>query len=174
MLCEKCGKNQANTLIRESIGGKVKEVHLCSECAAKLGYDSLLKTFSPLAGFSIGLPGILGSLLSQGAPEKEPSQTKRCSFCGTSFDEIAQSAMTGCAHCYKEFYQELLPSIQRIHGRTHHVGKIPQSAGRELKLKNELTGLRKELEDAVTAQEYEKAAVLRDRIKELEKKTDEA
>jgi protein arginine kinase activator len=173
MVCEKCGKNQANTIIRESVNGKVREVHLCAECAAKLGYDSLMKTLHPFAGVSVGLPEILGSLFAQSAQDEDDTGGKRCSFCGRSFDEIAQTAMTGCAHCYSEFYGELMPSIQRMHGRTHHVGKIPASAGRDIKLKNELTGLRRELDDAVAAQEYEKAAVIRDRIKEMEKKVQE-
>jgi protein arginine kinase activator len=173
MLCEKCGKNQANTLIRESINGNVKEIHLCGECAAELGYNNLFHTFNPFEDMAVNLQGILGSLFSQGLPEQTVPSGKKCSFCGTTFEELAQSAMAGCANCYHEFYQELLPSIQRIHGKTRHVGKIPGTAGKELKLKKELEGLQKQLSDLVAAQEYEKAAILRDQIKDLEKKVQE-
>lgn len=173
MLCEKCGKNQANTLIRESINGNVKEVHLCAECAAELGYNNLFSTFNPFEDMSFGLQGILGSIFSQSLPVQTQESGKRCSFCGTTFEELAQSAMAGCANCYSEFYQELLPSIQRIHGKTRHVGKIPGTAGKALKLKKELESLKQQLNDMVAAQEYEKAAVLRDKIKDVEKKVQE-
>ncbi len=96
-------------------------------------------------------------------------KTKRCNFCGASFDEIAKSGKVGCAHCYEEFYDELLPSIRRIHGRTNHTGKLARRAGTEVRVRNEITKCKYELEQAIKTQEFEKAAELRDKIKELEK-----
>ena len=173
MLCEKCGKNQANTLLKESINGNVSEIHLCEECAAELGYNNLFHNFNPFEDMSVNLQGILGSLFSQGLPTQTIQSGRKCSFCGTTFEELAQSAMAGCANCYSEFYQELLPSIQRIHGKTRHVGKIPVTAGREIKLRIELENTKQQLSDAVAAQEYEKAAELRDMIRDMEKKEQE-
>ena len=172
MLCERCGKNQANTVFKENINGRVSEVHLCERCAEELGYTNLFN-FNPFGDMGLNLQGILGSLFSQGLQPQEIPSGRKCSFCGTTFEELAQSAMAGCANCYREFYQELLPSIQRIHGKTRHVGKIPGTAGREIKLKKEIDGLKKQLGEAVDAQEYEKAAELRDKIKEMEKKAKE-
>lgn len=169
MLCEKCGKNEANTLLRESVNGNVTEIHLCAECAAELGFNNLFANFNPFEDMGINLQGILGSLFSQGLPSQTIQSGRTCGVCGTSFEEFAQSAMAGCANCYHEFYQELLPSIQRIHGKTRHVGKIPGTAGKEIKLKKELNDLKKQLSDTVAAQEYEQAAILRDRIREMEK-----
>ena len=37
MLCEKCGKNNANVHITRNINGKVTELHLCEECAKTSG-----------------------------------------------------------------------------------------------------------------------------------------
>lgn len=173
MLCEKCNQNEATVHFRQNINGDIKEIHLCPQCAAELGYDSVFSGFedlSPFAGLNMGIQNFLGSLFSQELPAQKVPQGHKCSFCGTTFEEFAQSAMAGCANCYNEFFDDMLPYIQRIHGKTHHVGKIPASAGKELKLQRELTQLKKQLNECVSAQEYEKAAGLRDKIKDIEKK----
>lgn len=175
MLCGKCKQNEATFHFRENINGTVKEVHLCPSCAVELGYDSIISdmsSFNPFGAMNFGIHNLLGSLFSQELPKRSVPSGHKCSFCGTTFEQFAQSAMAGCANCYREFYDEMIPYIQRIHGRTRHVGKFPAAAGKELKLQRELTSLRKQLNDAVAAQEYEKAAVLRDKIKEIEKKVD--
>jgi protein arginine kinase activator len=173
MLCQKCNQNEATVHFRQNINGDVKEVHLCPQCAAEFGYDSIfsgIEELSPFSAVNMGIQNFLGSLFSQELPQKSPETERKCGFCGTTLEEFAQSAMAGCAHCYTEFYSDMLPYIQRIHGRTRHVGKIPATAGKELKLQRELSSLKKQLQDAVTAQEYEKAAQFRDQIKEIEKK----
>lgn len=173
MLCEKCKQNEASFHFRENINGVVREMHLCPKCASELGYNSILSemsAFNPFEEMNVGVQNLLGSLFSQELPIGNASEEYKCAFCGTTFEQFAQSAMAGCANCYRKFYDDMLPYIQRIHGRTRHVGKIPATAGRQLKLQRELTSLRQQLNDAVSAQEYEKAAELRDKIKELEKK----
>ncbi len=160
MLCQSCEKRQASTHIKTILNGELKEFNLCSECAAKLGYGSFFSNF----GFDIDK--LFGSFMDVPNPQRK---AKRCQFCGSSFEEIAKSGKVGCAHCYEEFYDELLPSIQRIHGRTNHTGKLARSAGTEVKVKNEIAKCKAELEQAIKTQEFEKAAELRDKIKELEK-----
>ena len=39
MKCQNCGKNDVNFYYSSNINGNVAETHLCSECAAKSGYD---------------------------------------------------------------------------------------------------------------------------------------
>ena len=39
MLCQNCGKNEANIRYTQIINGVKKEVALCSNCAKKLGMD---------------------------------------------------------------------------------------------------------------------------------------
>lgn len=41
MLCQNCKLRQANVFIKRSINGKSKELHLCSDCAEKLGYSDM-------------------------------------------------------------------------------------------------------------------------------------
>lgn len=175
MLCEHCKKNEATIHFHEAVDGQVHEVHLCADCAKSLGYDQLLGSPYPFAGMTEGWQDFLGSLFSQAMPSHGP-RGKVCSFCGTSFEEFAKTAMAGCPHCYREFYNELLPSVERIHGKTHHVGKIPRSASREVlrrrqeaEAKQQVVELKHRLDEAVQAQAYEEAAKLRDRIREMEK-----
>lgn len=173
MICQKCNQNEATFHLRQNINGNIKEIHLCPQCAAELGYDSVftgMETFNPFGSMNMDVQNFLGSLFSQELPTGRNPEMHKCSFCGTTFEEFAQNAMAGCANCYHEFYNDMLPYIQRIHGKTRHVGKIPASAGKGLKLQRELTQLKKQLNEAVTAQEYEKAATLRDQIKDIEKK----
>lgn len=84
------------------------------------------------------------------------------------FQEIAHTGKAGCPACYTTFYDRLLPSIQRIHGKAQHVGKISPRAGETVKRERELTDLKKQLADAIASQQYEECAKLRDRIQELE------
>ena len=164
MLCQSCEKRQATTHIKTILNGELKEFRLCPECASKLGYGSFFGNF----GFD--MDKLFGSFMEGFGSEHG---SKRCSFCGSSFEEIAKSGKIGCAHCYEEFYEDLLPSIRRIHGRTSHTGKLARSAGNEVRIKNEITKCRTELEKAIKEQEFEKAAELRDRIRELEKNMQE-
>lgn len=170
MLCEKCGKNPATTHLKQVINGKASELHLCSQCAQELGYNNIFQHFNPFDDIDFNIGNFLGSLFSQYKPTTQTLTPQRCEFCGTTFEELAETAKAGCSHCYQAFYNQLLPSIQRIHGKTRHVGKVPSSASVNLKLRRELDGLKQQLDSAVNAQEYEKAAELRDKIKDIEKK----
>ena len=164
MLCQSCEKRQATTHIKTILNGELKEFRLCPECASRLGYGSFFGNF----GFD--MDKLFGSFMEGFGSERG---SKRCSCCGSSFEEIAKSGKIGCAHCYEEFYEDLLPSIRRIHGRTSHTGKLARSAGNAVRIKNEITKCRTELEKAIKEQEFEKAAELRDRIRELEKNMQE-
>jgi len=60
------------------------------------------------------------------------------------------------------------PMLRRIHGKTFHVGKVPKRTGGQLRIRQEINRLKRELQEAINAEEYERAAVIRDKIKELE------
>jgi protein arginine kinase activator len=167
MLCEKCGKNPANTHLKQVINGSATEMHLCSECAEELGYG-FFSEFKPFNDLVPSLNSFLGGLFTQTIPQQTINSPNKCSYCGSSFDEIAQSAIVGCSNCYREFNEQLLPSIKRIHGKTKHVGKIPGSTSNHLKLRHELETLKQKLNEAVAAQDYENAAKIRDKIREIE------
>lgn len=156
MFCEKCGKNYATTHIKTVVNGIVREYNLCSECAAKSGYASS------------SITGMLASMFGDGTAPAIKNQ-KRCPVCGADFSNIAKSGKMGCSECYKTFKDEILPYIKRVHGATTHAGKIPNRAPLIVRPKEKnVADLRQELSRLVAEEKYEQAAVIRDKIKEME------
>ena len=159
MLCVNCGKREATTHIKQTINGKTTEYHLCAECASALGMSG----FNPF-----DMSDLWSSMFETQVPDIP--KTVKCEKCNSTFDQIAKRGRVGCPECYSTFKKELLPSLVRIHGKTHHVGKVPGKASEEIKNDFEIDKLRKELNDAVSREDYETAAKLRDKIKLIESK----
>lgn len=159
MICESCGKNPAVVHVDAIVNGRLTEYLLCAECAQRLGYGDLLT----------GLGRNFGSFLGTFFGAAKPEDTVRCGKCGMSFEEIARSGKVGCAECYRTFSGRLAPLIQRIHGSTSHRGKRPDGDLPQVRPETQLSVMRQELRVAVDAENYEQAAVLRDRIRKLER-----
>ena len=170
MKCQKCGKKQADTHIKRVINGAFEEYDLCSECAKDLGYTNMFNDFA--GELSGGFNSLLGSFFSNALPAR--SQATRCEVCGTGYSDIAQTGMMGCANCYTIFADQLMPTIKRVHGNTIHCGKHSVFAEKEEKItgdepkENPVEALKAQLKVAIENQEFEKAAELRDKIKEME------
>lgn len=169
MLCEKCKKNQAVTHIRRNINGVQSEMHLCKRCAAEMT-GSLENTYNKLfSDFGFGLDSVLGSIFGQDFLGENllTDTSEHCPMCGMTLQNIQKTGNVGCAKCYETFRGQLMPFIQRIHGKTVHNGRIPSSAAGSISVKNKINELEKKLHEAVEAQEYEQAAKLRDEIRTL-------
>ena len=157
MLCQHCNKNEANMHMKRIINGRAAEVHLCSDCARSLGYG---EAFS---GFGLGFSDFLSDFLLKG---EHSSNGTRCPFCNKSFEEIAEDGKMGCAECYAVFYDRLLPSLNKIHGKTAYMGSKPQNGSVKTKTLT-LQELKLALNEAVERQDFELAATLRDKINEI-------
>lgn len=162
MLCENCGKREATTHIKHVENGEARQLDLCSECASSLGYDDLF------GGFGFNLSELFTNFFGDNTA-RLPDKTARCENCGASFNEIVKTGKVGCAECYRTFYNKLLPSIRQIHGKVTHLGKVPTNLSEVKKPSKEeiINRLNQELQSAVDTQDFEQAAVLRDRIKQL-------
>lgn len=171
MMCQECNKRQATVHITKIINGKKTELHLCEVCAKQkqIGFSKVTDPFNFESGFSIGK--LLSSFFDYPDQEQE-SREKECGRCGISFPRFTETGKFGCSNCYDTFRDQTTPLLRRIHGKTYHVGKVPRRTGSKLRLKTKLNKLKRELQEAVNAEEYERAAVLRDRIKEMEKNND--
>ena len=90
-----------------------------------------------------------------------------CSGCGMSLPEFQQGAMYGCAKCYDTFHTIVEPLLMHYHSESQHVGKTPARGGGEAKKRQDRRRLQKQLDAAIQKEDYEEAARLRDRIKEL-------
>ena len=162
MYCEKCGKNHATTHIKTIVNGIVHEYNLCEACADSYGYTGN------------SLTGMLASMFGDVTQFSDVSKRKKCPVCGQTFADIAKSGKAGCAECYTCFYNELLPYLKRVHGSTKHVGKVPNNAPLAVKPQTEtIESLRDELSRLVASENYEQAAIVRDKIKEAEAKGNE-
>lgn len=175
MKCQKCGMRPATTHIKTVTNGEYAQYELCSQCAKEMGYTNIFSDME--SEFS----NFLGSFFGNALPAK--TQATRCESCGSTYNEIAKTGHVGCADCYDTFWEQLLPLISRIHGNTTHCGKVPHSIEytevkdetkdnkeENKKPKSKVDELKNQLEKAVSQQNFEKAAELRDEIKELEGK----
>lgn len=162
MLCQNCGKYDATTHVKRIINGETAEAHLCTDCARALGYTDVF------GGFGNTFSDLLGSFFGEPAKSTLSSRTVRCEKCGNTFNDIVNSGKLGCADCYRTFYDKLLPSLQRIHGKTRHEGKVPTVRQAEnTSPADSLIRLETQLKEAIESQNFEKAAELRDKINEI-------
>lgn len=154
MICDKCGKNTATTHIHTVINGVVTEKNLCADCAMTEGYSDN------------GLMGLFSSLLNTNGGVGLTEE--KCEKCGTTFSQIAKSGKMGCPECYKKFSKQLLPYLKRLHGSVKHIGKRNETE--KLVILNgdeKIAEMRKKLNELISREEFEEAAVLRDEIKKM-------
>ena len=59
--------------------------------------------------------------------------------------------------------------LRKEHGADVHCGRQPAAVRERALLRERLEALRRELEDAVKGEQYEQAARIRDRIRDLER-----
>ena len=155
MKCQRCPK--AATLHITEVTGETSfdELHLCEECAQKYLYEPQAKGSK--------IEGALGEIDDTAALNQ-----RECPQCCVKFAEFRSSGRLGCPHDYEAFREELVPLLENIHGETRHVGKTPRRQPQARQVRAELTQLRKQLQQAVTRENYEEAAKLRDQIRQLE------
>jgi protein arginine kinase activator len=156
--CDKCGK-PATILLTDVVDGKLTERKLCAACAAAEGV--IVKANMSLSELLEDF--VLHTSAAEGGAELS------CDVCGLTFAEFRQQKLLGCPHDYDAFEPALRPLIEGAHaGGGQHVGKAPHRSGGQQKKQNALLRLRADLKKAVAAEDYERAAMLRDQIQELE------
>ena len=185
MLCDNCGKREANVRYSENINGVKKELNLCEECSHKLGIDQM--DFSMPIDFSNFFEGFIDDFGENTfLPMLDDIRALKCNSCGYTFDDIARTGRLGCKDCYDVFQDRLDPIIKRIQGSNKHVGRIGkiidskiensinenEKEVEEKKDKKQIPALEKlenDLKQAIKEERYEDAAKIRDEIKKLEK-----
>ncbi|MBR3842972.1 MAG: UvrB/UvrC motif-containing protein [Christensenellaceae bacterium] len=152
MLCDVCEKNEATIHTIQYINGTTSEQHLCPDCAAKLQSEF----------------GMLGKISNNDFIKNfftvKHSAEKRCPNCGYSFEDFKKSGFLGCPDCYQAFRQEILPMLRRVHGHTKHIGAVPEKADERAKARHEIEELKRRLAEAISEENFEEAAKLRDQI----------
>lgn len=150
MKCQRCSKPATLHITEVLPHDKFDELHLCEECAKKYLYSSA------------------GKKAGKGGGEVDDPGGKVCEACGLKFVEFRNSGRLGCPHDYDSFREELVPLLESIHGDARHAGKGPRRGPKAKADQHELSAARRQLQKAITEEDYEAAAKLRDKIKRLE------
>ncbi|MGD9690250.1 MAG: UvrB/UvrC motif-containing protein [Phycisphaerales bacterium] len=195
MKCDHCA-NPATVQETKIQGGKVVQRNLCEQCAKALGVQTQApEALAQALSQAVMAQAMSGAM--QAAAGKSKAGSNTCPTCGITYGQFRQSSMLGCPACYAAFEAQLGPLLSRVHeGATHHVGKRPrrapaavsepgaraqhplsarsERAGRgDSQASNpeaaaqELAKLRTQLTQAILAEQYERAAQLRDEIRRL-------
>ena len=166
MKCEMCKKREATVHLTEIINDKVTKLHICEECAREKS-EEMHSHF--------GLSDLLSGLMDFGPamPEERVKEDVKlkCPVCKMTYYDFQRTGRLGCGKCYDIFAAKLSVLLRRIHGSEKHIGKMPfKSEGVSKEEKEDLQRFKKELDKLVRSEEFEKAALLRDKIKDLERK----
>ncbi|MGD8452232.1 MAG: UvrB/UvrC motif-containing protein [Phycisphaerae bacterium] len=162
-LCERCQKAQATFhLTNIDPSGTKQERHLCERCAVEEGLIQVPNTV-------MNIEDVLQTVVSKGKSSTSALADLVCEECGISYVEFRNHGLLGCPADYDAFESQLKRLLERAHdGGTHHVGKVPKGAGEVRTSQQDLHRLKRLLNEAVAAEDYERAATLRDQIRELE------
>ncbi len=152
MNCEICKVNKAIIHITEIENGNYKEIHLCQQCAEN---NEISKVGEGFVQFMVG-------------PISKDISKLKCNFCGSTLLDLSKKRLLGCPNDYEIFRSVIVPIIEKVHSTKRHKGKKPISLGG--KVHNTLQQIKEleiQLKELVEKEEYEKAAKIRDKIKEL-------
>ena len=149
MKCELCERRDAQGLVTMIVGSKKSVRHVCMLCAKRLqGGDAFAAQMAVLSTMT--------------PPEQEIS----CPVCGRSTEALRRTGRVGCAACYQAFSPALLPLMTRLNAAVQH--QVTQQQPAENPRAQRIAALRQEMFAAVNAEEYERAAELRDALRALE------
>ena len=180
MLCEICHEKEATVRITRIHHGNSESHNLCQDCAKQYGAEDPEAQELSKAIFKL-LAGALMKHLgpqNQNSEENERAKKLACPNCGKTFGEVLEDGLMGCTDCYETFEPQILPMIMRIQGADTHTGKKAVKARRKkteqknvedqtLSKKEELSLLEDRMKIAVSEENYEEAARLRDEIRRL-------
>ena len=153
MICSNCGKNNASITYKQNINGKKITLNLCDNCAHEIGiFNSFDDIFSPMIlDFEYVLP-----------------EEIKCKKCGYTLSKYRSTGLFGCDECYKTFKKEIDEILLKIHGKNRQIKEEKNIKKESI---NQVDKLKQELQELVKQEKFEEAAVIRDKIKDLEKKS---
>lgn len=157
MICDECKKNQATVRLVALIDGNRTERNLCSACMLR----------QKLQIRTDGAQSVQSAMWSGANKTTVRHPNLRCPRCGMSYDEYAKAERVGCAYCYEEFRAPMRTTLQRVHGRAQHIGRVPACVDDLVRMKSRVEQLRREMDVAVACEDFEQAASLRDEIRAL-------
>jgi protein arginine kinase activator len=176
MTCQNCGQRDATVHLVELVDDLRKSQWLCAVCAGRAAEDGEDNPGFPLGGSpeegegeegDFSLASFLGQVFElQG--DTEMADLSACPVCGYTLDQFRKNNLLGCPGCYDAFRGPLLSILSHLHRHVSHLGKAPHPFAGGLDRPGVLSRARVSLEKAIGAEDFEKAARLRDQIQRLE------
>ncbi len=167
LLCQNCKTRPAKVHYTEIVNNSMVAMSLCLECAEEKGIDVQKPG-------NYGLGDLVAGLIDSAADsEAERISRVRCATCGYEYSDFKKIGRLGCPDCYTAFESQLLAVLRHVHGSTQHAGKKAARVSERAAIRERVAALRENLSLAVRAEDYERAAALRDEIRELEAKVEE-
>lgn len=163
--CDLCDEGRAMMRVDRVVGRKTKTLNLCSACAGKLGGESFHTEITGL--FKRLLTAISsGHLASKVGEVAGKDESVVCEECGTSWETFVQTGRLGCSRCYDVFLEEIERLLVKLEIGRKEIDTTSTTGHDDGSL---LEDLRRRLARAVEEEAYERAAELRDRIRECER-----
>lgn len=182
MLCDRCGEREATIRDVSIVSGEVRETNFCEQCVEEMRSGSTKS--ATLGEWLAGLGMMAADAPKFPAPPRKDKAVV-CPTCGLRFLDLKKTGLVGCQTCYEIFEARLSPLLKRAHdGGARHVGKVPSlrttreivrigpdaSVGEDEQpgtVADRIEMLTHELALAIDAENYEKAAAIRDELAEL-------
>lgn len=170
MICDNCKKNEATVYITKIVNGFKQDFSFCDGCASELNQINFVDINNMHLNATFTVQDLLGGIVDfvNQSSKSNVSYLPTCKNCGMSYMEFKKTGLMGCSECYENFENSLMPIIKRVQGNIEHVGKIPIKSGKEIMGKRQLSRLKEELNKAINAEEYERAAEIRDKIRGIQ------
>ena len=164
MLCDNCEERESIISYTRINNDEVEEVHLCQVCAE----EKFKKEFQGYQNIIPQLENALKNIFKFTAnSSKDEKDDIRCEYCGRSFRELKNTGVLGCPKCYDSFGNEIKAYLKALNINLKYRGKIPKNSESYIYYNRKLEDLREKLDLAISLEEYEKAAEIRDEIKTL-------
>lgn len=168
MKCDKCGSSNVVTKIVIQSDKGNEELNLCPVCFQTFVNDHPGITNGP-AGKSINefLGGALhylnnGLKTLNEANNITVDDTKICPGCSTPVMNIKKENTTGCSKCYEFFSKEIDRILYTNTGKHYFIEEEIQMSRDQMS-----ESLKEKIKEAVKSENYEIAAILRDKLRKL-------
>jgi protein arginine kinase activator len=158
-LCSICKEKEATVHLTNISGDKMQKVDLCEECAKSKGMND--PTAFSMADELFGL----GAALE--IEQAGDGTGLKCPACGFTQADFKKAGRLGCPECYETFAEPMGSLLKTMHKGTRHVGKVPESLRQSRDVSDRLKNLQKRITKAIEEEDFEKAAILRDEIKQI-------
>ena len=152
MLCDCCGTRPSQVTFQVAFADKKVIRNYCAQCARVLR-----------RGDALGVQmAVVNSLSSEHVENAEA-----CPKCGMTIERLQKTGRMGCAACYRAFGAATEEMLKKLNGTERQMAETVLDAPVLTETQQRLRVLHDELAQAVSVENYERAAQLRDEINGL-------